>query len=214
MQYNSVLLIMKMKFLFALSLLLCLFSAVKAEDNWELRRDESGITIYSRRSADGKLVELRVLCQFNATPAQVIKQLFDIDNYANWVYGNKRTGIIKKINEQDIIYFTEAHLPWPIQDRDLVIELTQSPATATTPLIVKAKSLPAYLPLKKHFIRVPYSLATWRISPAPGNKSKIDYTFSLDPGGSIPVWLVNLNIATGPFKSFIKLEDILKAAKN
>jgi hypothetical protein len=198
---------MKLKFLVILSTFVCMITAVKAQDTWELRRNENGITIYSRRHDN--LVELHLLTEFNSTTDNLINQLMDIPNYVNWVYGNKRSGIIKKINDHDIIYFTEAHLPWPIADRDLVIELTVTPATATNPLTIIAKSIGGILPPKPHFIRVPYSVATWHVIPVPGSKIKIDYTFSLDPGGSIPSWLVNLTIATGPYKSFLKLGDML-----
>jgi hypothetical protein len=190
--------------------MLFVINGVKAQDNWELRRNENGISIYSRRL--DKIVELHLLTEFNTTTDNLIAKLMDIPNYVNWVYGNKRTGIIKKINEHDIIYFTEAHLPWPIADRDLVVELTVTPATATTPLTIIAKSIQGILPPKPHFIRIPYSVATWRVTPISSNKLKIDYTFNLDPGGSIPSWLVNMTIATGPYKSFLKLEDLLKAS--
>jgi hypothetical protein len=35
-----------------------------------------------------------VICQVDATPAKLLNQLFNIDNYDNWVYG-KAEGIIK-----------------------------------------------------------------------------------------------------------------------
>lgn len=201
---------MRLKLFAVLSILLFIITGVKAQDNWELRRNENGISIYSRRL--DKIVELRLLTEFNTTSDNLIAQLENIPNYVNWVYGNKRTGIIKKISDHDIIYFTEAHLPWPIADRDLVVELTITPATATTPLIIIAKSIQGILPPKPHFIRIPYSVATWRVTPISSNKLKIDYTFSLDPGGSIPSWLVNMTITTGPYKSFLKLEDLLKSS--
>jgi len=199
--------------LIVITALFTLSTAVKAQDNWELRRDEEGIKIYSRRPNGGKLIELRLLTQYDATPQKLINTLMDIGNYSNWIYGNKRAGIVKKINDHDVIYFTEAHLPWPIQDRDLVTELTIEPATQSAPLIIQAKSVQGILPPKPHYIRVPYSLATWRVTPEGNNKINIDYTFSIDPGGSIPGWLVNMTIASGPYKSFVKLRDILKTAK-
>jgi hypothetical protein len=202
---------MKTKSLFMLSTLLLTLNVVQAQNNWELRRNENGITIYSRRSANGKIVELHLQCQFNATPQQLVAQILNISHYSDWVYGNKRSEVIKKVSGQDLIYFTEAHLLWPVQDRDLVLDLNTSPATATAPLTITVKSIPGYLPLKKHFIRVPYSLAVWKVTPIPGNKIAIDYTFNLDPGGSIPGWLVNLTIATGPYKSFTMLGNILNA---
>lgn len=199
---------MKLKFFAFLTVLMFALTVTQGQENWELRRNENGITIYSQRH--NNIVQLRLLTEFNASSESLIAQLQNINNYVNWVYGNKRSGIIKKISNNDIIYFTEAHLPWPIQDRDLVIELNIKPANATEPLTITAKSIDGILPPKKHFIRVPYSLATWRVTPIPGNKIKIDYTFSIDPGGSIPGWLVNMTIAKGPYESFLKLGDILK----
>lgn len=202
---------MKLKFFAFLTVLMYTLTIAQAQESWELRRNENGITIYSQRH--NNIVQLRLLTEFNASAESLIAQLQNINNYVNWVYGNKRSGIIKKISNNDIIYFTEAHLPWPIQDRDLVIELNIKPANATEPLTITAKSIDGVLPPKKHFIRVPYSLATWRVTPIPGNKIKIDYTFSIDPGGSIPGWLVNMTIAKGPYESFLKLGDILKTGK-
>lgn len=199
---------MKLKFFAFLTVLMFALTVTQGQENWELRRNENGITIYSQRH--NNIVQLRLLTEFNASSESLIAQLQNINNYVNWVYGNKRSGIIKKISNNDIIYFTEAHLPWPIQDRDLVIELNIKPANAIEPLTITAKSIDGILPPKKHFIRVPYSLATWRVIPIPGNKIKIDYTFSIDPGGSIPGWLVNMTIAKGPYESFLKLGDILK----
>ncbi|SDS04772.1 START domain-containing protein [Mucilaginibacter mallensis] len=206
---------MKIKSLTIFTLFLFMLTAASAQDKWELRRNEDGITIYSRQSPDGKLVELRLLCQLDATPGELIKQLMDIDSYSSWVYSNKKSGIIKKINDHDIIYFTEAHLPWPIQDRDLVVELNIEPTTTpNAQQIIQVKSINGILPPKKHFIRVPYSMVTWRITPVPGNKINVDYTFSLDPGGSIPRWLINLTLTTGPYKSFVKLRELLKAERD
>ena len=193
--------------LFTLSL------TARAQDNWELRRDEDNIKIYSRRPNGGKIIELRLLTQYNATPQQLINTLLDIGSYSNWIYGNKKATIIKKIGDRDIIYYTQAHLPWPIADRDLVTELTFIPATPTTPLMIQAKSIQGIMQPQPHYIRVPYSLATWRVMPEGNDKINVDYTFSLDPGGSIPNWLVNMTIAGGPYKSFVKLRNILKAAK-
>ena len=203
---------MNVKPLSILCILLFAFATVHAQDNWELRRNEKGITIYSRQV--GKLVELHLQTEFDATPNHIIAQLLNIPHYSDWVYGNKRSVVVKKINDHDIIYFTEAHLPWPVQDRDLVVELTISQPTANNPLIIQAKSIEGILPPKPHFIRIPYSLATWRLTPATEGKTKIDYTFSVDPGGSIPGWLVNWTIATGPYKSFLKLRDMIKAEKS
>lgn len=201
-----------MKWAILAVLFLTVFAA-QAQDNWELRRDENGIKIYSRKPQGTKLVELRLVTRLNATEDQLVDAILNIDNYPRWIYGNKKSGILKKINDHDIIYFTETHLPWPIQDRDLVTELTITPATVNTPFTMTAKSVQGVMAPKPNYIRVPYSSATWRIMPVADNKMDIDYSFSIDPGGSVPTWLVNMTIAKGPYESFMKLAELLKQIK-
>jgi len=199
------------KKLFLFSLLFFGFSAAMAQGKWELRKDQDGIAVYTRKAAKGSIKELRVVCELDATKAQLISTIENIADYNSWVYSNKKSTILKMITPQNIIYYTQSHLPWPIKDRDLIVELN----ITTTPevLNIQAKSLPDYLPLENDFIRVPYSLAQWKVTQAPDNKLKVDYTFSIDPGGSIPSWIVNATLTIGPFNSFVRLKQILKAQK-
>jgi hypothetical protein len=193
------------------SLLLFGLSTSMAQGKWELKKDENGIQVYTRRAAKGNIKELRVVCELDATKAQLIYTLEDINDYSNWVYSNKKSTVLKTISPQNIIYYTEAHLPWPIKDRDLIVELN---ITASSDVLnVLAKGLPNYLPKNDSYIRVPYSLAQWRVTQAPDNKLKVDYTFSVDPGGNIPAWLVNATLTIGPYNSFMKLKEVLKAQK-
>jgi hypothetical protein len=201
---------MKKPLFFFLICLIPIFSA-GAQGKWELKKDEDGIQIFTRQAAKGNIKELRVTCELDATKTQLINTLENIGDYSSWVYSNKKSYILKIINPQNIVYYTQSHLPWPIKDRDLVIELTINPTADV--LDIEAKSLPDYLPKQSNYIRVPYSLATWKVTQAANNKLKVDYTFSLDPGGNIPSWLVNATLTIGPYNSFAKLKEILKSQK-
>ena len=194
-----------------LSILIFCFSNTFGQGKWELKKDEDGIQVFTRKAAKGNIKELRVLCELDATKAQLISTLENIEDYNSWVYSNKKSTILKMVTQQNIIYYTQSHLPWPIRDRDLVVELNITPTTDV--LNVQAKSLPDYLPKNADYIRVPYSLAMWKVTQAPDNKLKVDYTFSIDPGGNIPSWIVNATLTIGPYNSFVKLREILRAQK-
>ena len=193
------------------AILLTAFSQVFAQGKWELRKDDRGIQVFTRNAARGNIKELRVVCELDATRAQLISTLQNIGDYNNWVYSEKKSTILKVITPQNIIYYTQTRLPWPIKDRDLVVELNINPTPEA--LYVQAKSLPDYYPKNSGYIRVPYSLAQWKVTQAPDNKLKVDYTFSVDPGGNIPSWLVNATLTVGPYNSFLKLREVLKAQK-
>jgi hypothetical protein len=197
------------KGLIIFSVLIFGFSTGMSQGRWELQKNENGIEVYTRKAATGNLKELRVLCELDATKAQLVSILQNIGDYSAWVYSNKKSVILKTINPQKIIYYTESHLPWPIKDRDLIVELNI--ISNADILNVQAKSIPDFLPKNDKFVRVPYSLAQWKVTQAASNKLKVDYTFSVDPGGSIPAWLVNATLAIGPYKSFLKLREVLKA---
>jgi len=179
-----------------------------AQGKWELRKNQDGIAVYTRKAAKGDIKELRVVCELNTTEERLISTLRNIDGYNKWVYSNKRSEILKKPDAQSIIYYTQSQLPWPIKNRDLVVELNIKREAEV--LNIEAKSLPSYLPEKEGYIRVPYSLALWNVTPNGLNGLKIDYTFSVNPGGSIPSWLVNATLTVGPYNSFVKLREILK----
>ena len=193
----------------------CLFlfglSAAMAQGKWELKKNQDGIAVYTRKAAKGSIKELRVVCELDATKAQLISTIENIADYNSWVYSNKKSTILKMITPQNIIYYTQSHLPWPIKDRDLIVELNITPTPDV--LNIQAKSLPDYLPKENDYIRVPYSFAQWKVTQGADNKLKVDYTFSIDPGGSIPSWIVNATLTIGPFNSFVRLKQILKAQK-
>lgn len=198
-----------MKRLIILGLLIIEFAGEPRQNGWELKKKENGIEVYTKKSPLGNLKELRVLCELDATKEELIKTLQDIDRYNDWVYSNKKSVIIKTLTPERIIYYTQSRLPWPIKDRDLIVELTINPTPEV--LNIQAKSLPDFLPKNDGYVRVPYSLATWKVTQEANNKLKVDYTFSVDPGGSIPVWLTNATLAVGPYNSFVKLREVLKA---
>jgi START domain len=199
----------KSPFLFILFLIG--FQTAMSQGKWELKRNENGIAVYTRKAATGNLKELRVICELAATKTQLINTLEDIGNYNSWVYCNKKSYIIKTESPGNIIYYTQARLPWPLRDRDLILALDINPSPDV--LNITVKSLPAYLPKNADYVRVPYSLALWKVVQEPDNKLKVDYTFSVDPGGNIPSWIVNATMAIGPYNSFVKLREILKDAK-
>lgn len=195
--------------LFIFTFLLLFVSVAYSQGAWELKRKENGIEIYARKPLSGNLKELRVVCELETTKEHLIKTLLDINNYGKWVYSTKSNTMLKTVSPQQIIYHSISHLPWPLRDRDLIVQLTILPDKEPNKFEIQAISLPDYLPRDKNFIRVPYSSALWKVTVVNDHKLSIDYTFSVDPGGSIPVWLVNSTLAIGPYNSFHKLKEML-----
>jgi len=176
---------------------------------WQLAKNDNGIKIYTRRLQNEKFKEVRAIFELNATEEQLMGVLRDISHHNKWSYGTKKTYVISKKGTDTIIYYSEVALPWPLSNRDLVIELTFKKDTVNSVLHIQAKSIPGIVPRYPDLVRVPYSFAIWEVTPLATRRLEIEYILSADPGGALPAWLVNLGATTGPGNSFRKLKAII-----
>ena len=181
-----------------------------AQGKWVLTKEEDGIKVYTRLLNTGKFKEVKVDFELDATESQLVGVLQDITHHKDWSYGTKRTYLINKKGKDTTIYYSEVSLPWPLSNRDLVIELSFKKDTVNNVLHIRAKSIPGIVPVKSGLVRVPSSLASWDVTEMPHHLLKIEYILSADPGGALPAWLVNLGASVGPYNSFTKLKAIIQ----
>jgi hypothetical protein len=192
-----------------LALLLIASRFALAQGTWQLVKDADGIKVYTRRQPSEKFKEVRADFEAQGTEDQLIGILENIPHHKDWSYGTKRTFLINKKNKDTLIYYSEVSMPWPLSNRDLVIQLTFKKDTVDHTLQIQAKSINGVLPPKPDLIRVPSSLAEWEVKVLPNKLLDIQYTLSADPGGALPAWLVNLAASVGPYNSFQKLKALL-----
>ena len=74
-----------------------------------------------------------------------------------------------------IIYYSEIALPWPLSNRDAVIQISFAKDTVNNLLHIRAKSIPGVIPKYPDLVRIPNSLATWEVAQLPNKKLKIEY---------------------------------------
>lgn len=178
----------------------------KAEEPWSLSTNKEGIKVYTRHVPDSKIKAIKVECTLNATPAQLVAVLLDIKGSLDWVYHTKSVSLIKQVSPTELYYYSEVNIPWPVHNRDFIahIKVTQDPATKV--ITVDAPCLPDMVPVKDGIVRIEHSVGKWIITPVDSGQVKVEYTLHLDPGGSVPAWLLNMFITQGPTESFKKLK--------
>lgn len=187
----------------------CLLSfSVDAQTEWNLKKEKDGIAVYTAKLEDSKFKSIRVVCEFQASLSQLVAILMQPNLQPEWVLATKQASLVKHISSARLYYYAEAALPWPMSNRDMVIDLSMSQNPITKLLTIHANTIDNILPLKEGKQRVPISQATWLVQPLPDNKISIDYQIKIDPGGGIPPWMVNLFITKAPFESFKNLSKL------
>lgn len=187
------------------------FTWMPIPNDCNLKRDEDGIKVYTCKTEGERLKSLRAeFVLKNMTIDQLEVFLLDVPGYTRWQYNMVESKMLKKVSNNDMIYRTVVDAPWPVENRELIVRYTSSRDTEkqTMDIIIANDSYP--YPENEDLVRVPSSYATWHISTQ-GNDLKVEYALRIDPGGSVPVWLINIAMADGPHHSFRNLKQLLKA---
>lgn len=187
--------------------------SIRAQQEWNLKKDENGIKVYSRSSEHTNYNELRVEMTLQASLSSVAALVLDIGNYPSWSFNTKQTSILKTIGPSELYFYSEIHSPWPASNRDLAIHLTVTQDPNSKIMTIHAEELPNYIPVKEGLVRVPLSDEVWTVTLANNGFIKIDYRIRLDPGAGTPAWLINMFSVKGPFETFSHVREQLKAPK-
>ncbi|MDQ6812519.1 MAG: START domain-containing protein [Bacteroidota bacterium] len=177
---------------------------------WQLSKDQNGIKVYTAKEASSKFKEIKVEATLEGTIQKLENILINVGKTKGWVYGTKDSYIIKKISPNEILYYSETSLPWPVSNRDIPIKMVLTPDARNNTLKVVATGIPDAIPEKKGIVRLPYFNATWDVKSEGKNKLNITYLLKMDPGGSVPAGVTNLFVSKGPFETFNNLSELLK----
>jgi len=203
--------------IFPLLLLLVLkLSPASAQTDWKLVTDKEGIKVYTSIVPDSKIKAIKVECDLDATPAQLVALIMDVKTATDWVYHTKSAVVVKQVSPSELYYYSEINLPWPAANRDFVAHLTVSQNPDTKVVTIQGPAVPGLVPAKTGVVRIDHSDGKWVITPTGADEVKVVYTIHVDPGGDLPSWLVNMFATEGPVHIFrnLKVELQKPAFKN
>ena len=213
---NKIYNIHKMQFLHPLALpTLLLLSALGSmgQSDCELRKNKDSIKVYTCKTGLSKFKAIKATFTVNATYSEFVAMLLDIENFNHWQYKISHAHVLQQISDEELIYYAEVETPWPVSNRDIIIKMkiTQDPVTHW--VTVSGNSLPDYFPKKENLVRVPTSHSLWTLKSIDASQIQAEYNIQVDPGGSVPAWLINIFAADGPYQTFRAFKDKIHSHK-
>jgi len=186
--------------------------AVKAsaQQGWELSKDKNDIKVYTRKTDSSDFKSVKVEAVFTGSCEKLAGILMGVDKNIKWVYNTKSLHLIQRFNANELIYYAETSLPWPMRNRDQAIRINLFPDSINHALKITTVGEPKAIPETKGIVRVPYFLGVWQVKEIANKEISIEYYLNVDPGGSIPAWISNMFVAKGPYETFINLSKLLK----
>jgi hypothetical protein len=181
-----------------------------SQSECDLKKDKDGIKVYTCKSDSSKFRSLIAEFDLENTSLETLEAfMWDVDNYVNWQYNMVESDMLRKINNHEMIYRSEIDAPWPVEDREMLVQFSVIRNQLPDELTFLIYTITYDYPLKEDVLRVPYSNATWQVKRN-GNSLHVKYMMKINPGGYVPPMLVNLAMAEGPYISFRNLKKLIE----
>lgn len=197
-----------MKLLCTIYVFLCSLGAFSQA--WELKKDANNIKVYTRELDSTKINEYKVVLISDASPEKVMKVILDGDNLWRWNHKTSESKIVRKVSEDEFIFWMKNDLPWPIRNRDIVSSIKVTHLNENTVRIDLAPDETNAIPENPCCIRVTNFKGYWLIRPLENHKVEITQQLYGDPNGSLPAWVLNSILTTVPYHTFLNLKDQLE----
>ena len=179
------------------------------QNDCQLKKQKDDLKVYTCSTAESKLKILKAEMTIeNVTVKEFIDFLRNINNCVKWQYNTIEAASLEQ-RDGIIIYRTVIQAPWPVSNREMILELSSSFDSVKQELNVVSRSIDFEYPKSDDLVRVPFALGKWKVVTIK-NSLKVEYFLQIDPGGSVPIWLLNLAMAEGPYNSLTNLRAELR----
>lgn len=183
------------------------------EKNWVLKKNIDDISIYTREASFSSIREIKCITTFNASLSSLVAFIYDIPAHSQYIYRCKSAKILKVVNENELYYYHETETPWPVQNRYGVIyyKIKQDPITKV--VMIESHEVLGMTPKQADKVEVEKLTASWVFTPKGNGMVEGVYYLYLNPGGSVPSWLINLFATEGPYQTILKMKTLLPQSK-
>ena len=185
-------------------ILITLFSLTTCRDlsaqSWVFVKEKEGIRLFTRKEPNSSVKSFKGDVYLHTQIEKVYSLITNVKNFDWWDDDISEIKVLQYEKDKVIQYYLIYDVPWPIADRDLVVDshITIDPATGT--ISVEARSLLNVIPEKPNLIRIKKYWQKWTLVPVEKNLVHLILEGSVDPAGSVPAWLSNMVITETPLK--------------
>lgn len=201
--------------LLAVFVLMQYASIISANENWELKKQASGISVYTRDVPGSDIREFRGDIEIAAGLNSLMAVLDDTEGFCKWMHNCSVAKLIYKPSLLERYQYLVNDFPWPASDRDMLLrnDISQDPVTGVVTVALTAVPLSELpdaqqvaVPNNDDLRRVERLQGFFELTPISNAKSKVRFQLHMDPAGRLPASLVNSLIVDNPFETLQGLQ--------
>lgn len=202
-----------MKILISILFILIYALALCQEGEWKLKRNKDGVAVYTRKLDDSQILEYKVLTTINTDLKSFIEIITNTNEYIKWQKNLESASTLLVINKYEFYNYITADMPWPIEDRDMVVHVKYEVDYEKGECFAYSETIPDYIKFSKDYKRLTNGKGKWVIKQV-DDYLQVMYTFAGDPGLPVPAFIINMFLVEGPFITFCNLKEFALEKQN
>ena len=177
-----------------------------AQEDWELKKEEDGIKVYTKYMEGSDIKAFRVEAVMEGKLSGFVALLKDVASYSELFETNTYAEVIEA-TDTSLLYYSRTGVPWPLKDRDGVYRLGFSQHYGTKAVTVTVRSVEGIRPADEGYVRINSASGKWMFFPVDLNKVEVIYQMQADPGGNLPAWVINMFLVDTPLKDMKNIRE-------
>lgn len=191
---------------------------VSFANEWQLVKERNDIKVYTREVEGSDFLEFRGETAVEGTVAALVAILYDTQNCPAWLHECSFGMTLEEVTFEENYIFEIYDLTFPVSDRGVILHSKLSWRGDSA-------SLETY-EVQTFCDRTPVSRCqeVKRLDVTPIKRSRGQYTFNrlddnktnvtwqqhVEPGGTLPTWLVNSMVVDLPYETLLALQILVK----
>ena len=179
-----------------------------AQEEWQLKRDKTGVKVYTKHVEGSGLKAIKATMTFPSDLSTCVAVLRDIPHLTELFPDCEKTEKVTQ-TDNDQVHYLHLNAPWPVTDRDATFHLTYEYRPESETVFIQADIINEKYPEQGGMIRLTKGIGTWTFKKA-GDQTELIYRFHGEPGGNIPDWLANSVVEDNPLEMLQNYRELVK----
>lgn len=192
-------------------LLILLSPFAVAEETWNPRFSEDGISIYTGKVEGSNVKAFKGIVELDAQLVNVLALLADQDSCVLWVHGCVSSELVERVSFAER-YIYQVNKPVAIRARDYIFHVLIDIPSSLERVTIQMSSRHDYLPLTAH-VRIKRASGSYVIERVAPEKVRFTWEQHLEPGGFVPGFIINSMLLDIPRNSLRNFRELLKEDK-
>lgn len=179
---------------------------------WEKIEVIDGVTLFRSLEKSDTLLPFKATAKLNVPYQKIVMALVDAERKDSWAPKLKHTTIHNKISANHFEYSEYYTTPWPFHDREFLLLGTVE--YKTDRILFSAENSPNKKLADTTHLLANVKVMEVAIIPLSPDTTQIEFTFSGDLGGWIPVFVKNIIQKKWPIRFIQAMKSYIKKSPN